>query len=405
METGTMTLVNTDAKYADTPPRGSLFYDPVIRGIVFQLLLAVAIVYFIYSGISNAATNLARAGIASGFGFLDQRAGFDIGQTLIAYTNNSTYRSAFFVGLLNTLLVAGFGILFATIIGFIVGIARLSRNYLVRKVASAYVEVMRNIPLLLQLLFWYRVVLSALPNARNSHDFFGETVFLNNRGLIMPRFIAEPGASMVLYAGIAALIAIVFLRRWAKRRQMETGQPFPIFRVSAGLLLGLPLLAMLVMGVPFTADIPALQGFNFVGGSTVRPEFMALLLGLSLYTAAFIAEIVRAGILAISKGQSEAAFALGLRPNTTMRLIIIPQAMRVIIPPMTSQFLNLTKNSSLAVAIGYPDLVAVFSGTVLNQTGQAVEVLAITMSVYLLLSLLTSAFMNWFNARVALVER
>ena len=399
-----MTIATIDSS-ASQPARASLFYDPVIRGIVFQVLLALLIIYLVYSGVTNAANNLARAGIATGFGFLNNRAGFDIGQSLIPYTANSTYRQAFFVGLTNTIFVAVIGIFFATILGFIVGIARLSKNFLVRKVAEVYVETLRNIPLLLQLLFWYKAVLSALPAPRGSIEMFNSSVFLNNRGLIMPQYIAEAGAS-IFYASIAiGIAAAVIVARWAKRRQLATGQTFATFRTALALIIGLPIVVLFLTGVPFTAEYPELAGFNFSGGTTIRPEFMALLLGLSLYTAAFIAEIVRAGILAVSKGQTEAAFSLGLRPNTTMRLVIIPQALRVIIPPLTSQYLNLTKNSSLAIAVGYPDLVSVFSGTVANQTGQAVEVISITMIVYLTLSLLTSAFMNWFNSRVALVER
>jgi general L-amino acid transport system permease protein len=359
------------------------------------------------SGVTNAIDNLARAGIASGFGFFGERAGFDIGQAFIPYTNDSTYLRAFFVGLLNTMVVAIIGIFFATMIGFVVGLARLSKNYLVQKFATVYVETLRNIPLLLQLLFWYKAVLSILPSPRAGGLEPGvEVVFnLNNRGLYMPRIIPEGGAELVGYALVLAIIAWIVIGRWAKKRQMATGQQFPVFFTGLGLVIVLPLLAFLVTGMPMSLEYASLQGFNMVGGWVIQPEFMALLLGLSLYTASFIAEIVRAGILAVSHGQSEAAFALGLRPNLTSRLVVVPQAMRVIIPPLTSQFLNLTKNSSLAVAIGYPDLVSIFGGTVLNQTGQAVEVISITMLVYLTLSLLTSAFMNWFNSSVALVER
>ena len=397
-----MATLDTDAP---APARASLLYDPVVRGIVFQVLLALFIVYIAYSAITNAATNLAQAGIASGFGFLGERSGFEVAQNLIPYSSNSTYGRAFFVGLLNTVFVSALGIFFATIIGFIVGISRLSRNFLVRKVAEVYVEILRNVPLLLQLLFWYKAVLSTLPSPRASATFFNESVFLNNRGLSIPRLFPEPGAVVVYGSVVLGIVAALVVARWAKRRQMATGQPFPTIRTAIALVVGLPLATLLIMGTPFTAQYPELTGFNFSGGTAIRPEFMALLLGLSLYTAAFIAEIVRAGILAVSKGQTEAAYSLGVKPNTTMRLVIIPQALRVIIPPLTSQYLNLTKNSSLAVAIGYPDLVAVFSGTVLNQTGQAVEVIVMTMLVYLTISLLTSAFMNWFNARVALVER
>ncbi|MCC0035857.1 MAG: amino acid ABC transporter permease [Hoeflea sp.] len=387
--------------------RVSLMNDPKARGLVFQALLIIAVIYLVYSGVTNAIDNLARAGIASGFGFFGERAGFDIGQSFIPYTNDSTYLRAFFVGLLNTMVVAIIGIFFATMIGFIVGLARLSKNYLVQKFATVYVETLRNIPLLLQLLFWYKAVLSILPSPRAGGLEPGvEVVFnLNNRGLYMPRIVPEGGAQLILYAFIVAVVGWILIGRWAKKRQMATGQQFPVFLTGLGLVIFLPLIAFLVTGMPLSLEYASLQGFNMVGGWVIQPEFMALLLGLSLYTASFIAEIVRAGILAVSHGQSEAAFALGLRPNLTSRLVVVPQAMRVIIPPLTSQYLNLTKNSSLAVAIGYPDLVSIFGGTVLNQTGQAVEVISITMLVYLTLSLLTSAFMNWFNSSVALVER
>jgi len=392
---------------ADDSGRVSLINDPKVRGLFFQVLLIIAVIYLVYSGVSNAIDNLARAGIASGLGFFSERAGFDIGQSFIPYTNDSTYLRAFFVGLLNTMVVAMIGILFATIIGFVVGLARMSKNYLVQKFATVYVETLRNIPLLLQLLFWYKAVLSILPSPRQVGLEPGvEVAFsLNNRGLYLPRIVPEGGAEFVVFAVIIALAAWFFIGRWAKKRQMGTGQQFPTFLTGLGLIVGLPLLAFLFSGMPLDLEYASLQGFNMVGGWVIQPEFMALLLGLSLYTASFIAEIVRAGILAVSHGQSEAAYALGLRPNLTSRLVVVPQAMRVIIPPLTSQFLNLTKNSSLAVAIGYPDLVSIFGGTVLNQTGQAVEVISITMLVYLTLSLLTSAFMNWFNSSVALVER
>ncbi|MCZ4287277.1 amino acid ABC transporter permease [Hoeflea alexandrii] len=387
--------------------RVSLMNDPKARGLVFQALLIIAVIYLVYSGVTNAIDNLARAGIASGLGFFGERAGFDIGQSFIPYTNDSTYLRAFFVGLLNTMVVAFIGIFFATLIGFVVGLARLSKNYLVQKFATVYVETLRNIPLLLQLLFWYKAVLSILPSPRaGGLEPGAEVVFnLNNRGLYMPRIVPEGGAQLILYAFIVAVVAWILIGRWAKKRQMATGQQFPVFLTGLGLFIFLPLITYLVTGMPLSLEYASLQGFNMVGGWVIQPEFMALLLGLSLYTASFIAEIVRAGILAVSHGQSEAAFALGLRPNLTSRLVVVPQAMRVIIPPLTSQYLNLTKNSSLAVAIGYPDLVSIFGGTVLNQTGQAVEVISITMLVYLTLSLLTSAFMNWFNSSVALVER
>ncbi|KGF70227.1 amino acid ABC transporter permease [Hoeflea sp. BAL378] len=391
---------------ADDSGRVSFMNDPKARGLVFQALLIIAVMAMVYIGVSNAVNNLARAGIASGFDFFGERAGFDIGQSFIPYTNDSTYLRAFFVGLGNTLVVAAIGIFFATVIGFIVGLARLSKNYLVQKFATVYVETLRNIPLLLQLLFWYKAVLSILPSPRAMGLEPGANVAfsLNNRGLYLPRIVPEAGSSFILFTLIAVLIFWFVLGRWARKRQMATGQQFPVFLTGLGLLIVLPLLVFFVTGMPVSLEYATLQGFNMVDGWVIQPEFMALLLGLSLYTASFIAEIVRAGILAVSHGQTEAAYALGLRPNLTSRLVIVPQAMRVIIPPLTSQFLNLTKNSSLAVAIGYPDLVSV-TGTVLNQTGQAVEVISITMLVYLTLSLLTSAFMNWFNSSVALVER
>ncbi len=384
--------------------RSSLMYDPRFRGIVFQAVLAVALIAFIYWIASNTIENLQRAHIASGFGFLGARAGFDISQTLIAYSAEMTYGRAFLVGLLNTLLVAALGIVFASIIGFMVGIARLSKNWLVGRIATVYVETLRNIPVLLQLLFWYKAVLSILPGPRQGYTLpFGSN--LSNRGLIIPRPAFGEGFSATLIAALVAIVAVVVMARWARRRLFATGQTFPTLAASLAVLIGLPGVVFLATGMPMSLDYPKLQGFNFAGGTRIEPEFMALLLGLTLYTATYIAEIVRAGILAIAHGQTEASYALGLRPGTTLRLVVIPQAMRVIIPPLTSQYLNLTKNSSLAVAIGYPDLVSVFSGTVLNQTGQAVEVILVTMLVYLAISLATSAFMNWFNQRVALVER
>ena len=384
--------------------RSSLIYDPRFRGIVFQAVLAIAVVAFFVWIASNTIENLRRAHIASGFGFLSTRAGFDILQSLIPYSAKSTYGKAFLVSLLNTLVVAALGIVFASIIGFMLGIARLSKNWLIAQIATVYIETLRNIPVLLQLLFWYKAVLTILPSPRQGISLpFGAN--LSNRGLILPRpvFHAE-----FLATGIAILVAIaavLILARWAHRRQMATGKLFPTFRVSLAILIPVPVIVFLVTGRPASFEYPELQGFNFVGGAHIIPEFMALLLGLTLYTATYIGEIVRAGILAVAHGQTEASFALGLRPGTTLRLVIIPQALRVIIPPLTSQYLNLTKNSSLAVAVGYPDLVSVFSGTVLNQTGQAVEVIFITMLVYLAISLATSGFMNWFNQRVALVER
>jgi len=386
--------------------RVSLIYDPKARGLFFQALLIIVVAWLVYIGVTNAIHNLEKQGIASGFGFLSDRAGVDIGQSLIPYTNDSNYLRAFFVGISNTLVVSAIGIVIATVIGFVVGLARMSKNFLVQKFATVYVETLRNIPLLLQLLFWYKAVLSILPSPRAAGHIPGEEMIfaIDNRGFYLPRIVPEAGSSLIFYAIIVALILWFVIGRWAKKRQMDTGQQFPVFLTGFGILIVLPLLAFFASGMPISLEYAKLQGFNVIDGWVILPEFSALLLGLSLYTASFIAEIVRAGILAVSRGQTEAAFALGVRPNLTSRLVIVPQAMRVIIPPLTSQYLNLTKNSSLAVAIGYPDLFAV-GGTVLNQTGQAVEAISIIMLVYLTLSLLTSSFMNWFNSRVSLVER
>jgi len=387
-----------------TRPKTPLLYNPKVRGIAYQAVLCAIILFLAWSAIHNAAENLARAKIASGFGFWDNTAGFDISQTLIEYQATSTYGRAFWVGLLNTLLVAGLGIVLATILGFLIGIARLSKNWLLARMAGFYVETIRNIPLLLQLLFWYNAVLKALPGTRESLAFPGGA-FLNNRGLFLPQPVFEPAARFALIALVVGIIASIGYRAWARRRQMRTGQQAPVLWVVLGLIIVLPLAALALSGFPISFNFPEAGRFNIRGGIEVLPEFMALLFGLVIYTAAFIAEVVRAGIRSVSKGQTEAAYSLGLRPGPTLRLVVIPQAMRVIIPPLTSQYLNLTKNSSLAVAIGYPDLVQIFAGTVLNQTGQAVEVIVITMAVYLTISLVTSALMNLYNRRMALVER
>jgi general L-amino acid transport system permease protein len=383
---------------------GPILYNPTVRGVVFQLALAIFLVAFFWWIVDNAITNLRRANIASGFGFLANRSGFEILTSLISYNSDSSYGRAFIVGLLNTIYVAFLGIIFATILGFIVGVARLSPNWLIRKVATVYVEFFRNIPLLLQLLFWYKAVLSVLAGPRQSLSIFG-VAYLSNRGLVFTKPVIEPGAGAVGLALLAAIVICIILARWAGTRQMATGQPVHVYRYMPLALIGLPVIVGLAVGARFSLSVPELVGFNFRGGGTVTPEFLALILGLTIYTATYIAEIVRAGILAVSHGQTEASYSLGLDRGKTLRLVVIPQALRVIIPPLTSQYLNLTKNSTLAVAVGYPDLFSIFAGTVLNQTGQAVEVIIITMLVYLTLSLVTSAFMNWFNARVALRER
>jgi general L-amino acid transport system permease protein len=381
----------------------SVIYDPKYRGIFFQLITLVVLVGVAWWIAHNTAMNLARSNTASGFGFLRGRAGFEVGQSLIAYSSDSTYGRALVVGILNTMLVAVTGIITATVIGFIVGIGRLSHNWLIAKLCTVYVEVFRNIPPLLVIFFWYSGVLAVLPQPRESlHLPF--SMFLNNRGLAFPKPIFELGMWAVGIAILIGIVATVFTARWAHKRQAATGQQFHTVWASIGLIVGLPVLVFLVSGMPLSFDIPVAGKFNLTGGSVVGPEFMSLFLALSFYTASFIAEIVRGGIRGVAKGQSEAAGALGLYPSSVTRLVVVPQALRIIIPPLTSQYLNLTKNSSLAIAIGFSDLVAV-GGTILNQTGQAIEVVLIWAIVYLSLSIITSLFMNWFNAKMALVER
>jgi general L-amino acid transport system permease protein len=383
--------------------RGSLVNDPRIRGIFYQVVVVLALTLLIYWIIGNTIENLRRSNISSGFAFLNGRAGFDVSDSLIAFNSDSTYARGLLVGFLNTVLVAITGIITASIIGFTIGVGRLSRNWLIRKICTVYVEIFRNIPPLLVIFFWYFGVLSVLPLPRESIELPGGS-FLNSRGFYFPRTIWGDGAWLIPMAFLLAVGMAIFVARKARARQMATGQQFPVFWTSLALMIGLPLLAFAAAGFPLTLDFPKQSTFNLSGGFQVKPEFLSLYLALSFYTAAFIAEIVRAGILGVNRGQTEASYALGIRPNQALRLVIIPQAMRIVIPPLTSQYLNLTKNSSLAIAIGFPDLVAI-GGTILNQTGQAIEVVAIWMVIYLGLSLTTSAFMNWFNARMALVER
>ena len=391
-------------RQTSAPTRTRPWRDPRIRALVLQALVLILVVGGCAYIVQNTLHNLEQRGISTGFDFLSSEAGFGIIQTLIPYDETYSFGRTFIVGLLNTLLVSALGIAVATLLGFLIGVARLSSNWLVARMAAAYIEVFRNIPLLLQIFFWYFAVLRALPAPRQSLA-AGDWAFLNIRGLYLPSPIPQPGAWLVLTAVAAAVLAVTLIAGWARRRQAATGRTFHTVYVSLALLIGLPLIAFFMAGRPLSWELPELRGFNFRGGMTLIPELMALVVALSIYTAAFIAEIVRAGILSVSRGQTEAAYALGLRPGLTLRLVIIPQAMRVIIPPLTSQYLNLTKNSSLATAIGYPDLVSVFAGTTLNQTGQAVEVIAMTMAVYLTISLFISMFMNWYNRRVALVER
>jgi len=398
-----MTAIEDDR--AARPPRIALHRNPRARSVFLQALFVLLLFWLAWEFVANARSNLAAKGVISGFGFLDHSAGFDVSQALIPYSPTDSYRRLYLVGLLNTLLVAVLGIILATVLGFVIGIARLSGNWLVARMAGAYVELIRNLPLLFQLLFWYLAVLGTLPATRESISVFG-AIFLNNRGVVLPRPILGEGAGSVALALLIALFAVWVLWRWARKRQTATGKTLTIFWPGLLLLIGLPLVALAATGFPIGVELPELRGFNFVGGWRVIPEFAALLIGLVVYTAAFIAETVRGGILAVSRSQSDAAYALGMTRRRTLRLIVIPQALRVIIPPLASHYLNLTKNSSLAVGIGYPDLFAVFAGTALNQTGaQAIEIIAITMATYLALSLVTSALMNFYNARLRLVER
>jgi general L-amino acid transport system permease protein len=382
---------------------GSLLNDPKVRALLFQGIMLAALLFFVWWIIGNTAENLKRSNIASGFGFLNGRAGFDLAQTPIAFTSDSTYFRALIVGLLNTVIISVLGIITALGLGFLIGVGRLSRNWLVRKLSTIYVETFRNIPPLLVIFFWYFGVLSVLPDPKKSIALpFGG--FLNNRGFVLPKTIWGEGAWLIAAGLLVGIVITLLMKKWASDRQMATGQRFPVLWTSLALIAGFPLLAFILTGFPLEIEYPKASTFNLSGGFQIRPEFLSLYLALSIYTASFIAEIVRAGIQGVSKGQSEAAHALGLRDGATLRLVVIPQAMRTIIPPLTSQFLNLTKNSSLAIAIGYPDLVAV-GGTILNQSGQAIEIVAIWMVVYLGLSIATSLFMNWFNAKMALVER
>ncbi|MDU6243230.1 MAG: ABC transporter permease subunit, partial [Bradyrhizobium sp.] len=369
------------------------------NGVILQILFVAVLVWVGYEIVANARSNLAAQRITSGFGFLNNTAGFDVNQALISYSGSDSYSRVLLVGILNTLLVSVIGIVLSTILGFLVALGRLSPNVLLSRVSGAYVELIRNLPLLFQILFWYLAVLSALPGPRQSISLFS-TFFLNNRGFIVPRPIEEPGLTPFLIALGAAIVVSLGLRYYARRELFVRGHAMRIWPYVLGLLVGLPLMAMLMFGVPVAFEVPVLKGFNFAGGSRIIPELVALTVALTMYTASFIAEVVRGGILSVHKGQMEAGLSLGLSRGTVLRLIVVPQALRVILPPLTNQYLNLTKNSSLAVAIGYPDLVSVFAGTTMSQTGQAIEIIAITMGVYLAISLITSAMMSFYSWRL-----
>jgi len=382
----------------------AFYNNPKYRGMIYQALLIFGLAYFFYAIISNTLGNLEAAGIKSGFGFLSNAAGYDVLMSLIDFDSTDTYLRVFIVGFLNTILVSILGIFFATILGFIFGVMYFSKNFIIKKFSVVYVETFRNIPLLLQILFWYSAVLATLPGPRDSLS-LGEAVFLNVRGLFVPKLIGEGGSGFV-YAVIAiAIVGIFVLRSWAKKRQELTGQQFPVFNASLAIIIGLPFVAALLSGFPFIVDYPSLQGFGFQGGITVIPELMALTIALSVYTGAFIAEAVRAGIQSVPHGQTEAARSIGLKEKKIMSLIVVPQAMRVIVPLLNSEYQSLVKNSTLAAAIAYPDLFNVFVGTALNQTGQAIETIFLAIVVYFAVNMLISFIMNRFNGNVELVGR
>ena len=375
-----------------------------IRGIIFQLLTVIGLVAFLWYIGMNTMSNIEQRGIKTGFDFLSGTAGFGIHETPISFTESDTHGRVFLVGLSNTLIIAFIGIILSTFLGLIVGVLRLSNNWLIKKLAAAYIDIFRNIPILLQILFWYNVVLKALPSPRQSLDFFG-TIFLNNRGFIIPQPSFNSTTIAVITGVLISIVAIFILNKWANKRQEDTGEDFPVFLTSLALIIVLPILAFFLGGSNFGFDYPALKGFNFRGGKSISPEFLALTFALVIYTATFIAEAVRSGIEAVSKGQKEAAASIGLTSYQALKLVVLPQAIRIAIPPTINQYLNLIKNSSLATAIGYPEIVTVFAGTSLNQVGQAIEIIAITMLVYLTISLVVSAILNWFNHKMKIKER
>jgi general L-amino acid transport system permease protein len=378
------------------------------RGLAAQIIAVLVIGSVLFFLISNMIINREAQGRPFSYDFMNNIAGFPVAMSLIHLDLDSTITRVMVAGMLNTMLAGVVSIILSTIVGFVIGIARLSPNYLIARLAAAYIEVFRNIPLLVQLSFWYFGVLKLMPQQKDSISLFNG-VFLNVRGLNLPRPIAEPSFTLVIAAFVIGITATVLIRFWAVRRQAATGQLFPIITTGLALIIGLPVLVWLAVaalfGAPLGWEYPVLQGFNFQGGIVILPELNALLLGLSFYTAAYIAEIVRGGIQAVSHGQTEAASALGLRRSWILRLVVVPQALRIIVPPLTSQYLNVIKNSSLAVFVGFPDFVSLFTGTILNQTGREVEVMAVTMLFYLVISLLISLFMNWYNKHIALVER
>ena len=401
-----MTQQSDDQCYSSSVPTSSgrnWLYSPKLRGIASQLVVLMLLAWGLYWIGANTQANLLKLNQNFGFDFLNKASGFDLSTSLIQYSSDSTFSRALLAGFFNTALISVLGIIFATIIGFIVGVMRLSKNLVISSAATIYIEIIRNIPLLLQIFIWYALVLKPLPGPKQAIN-ISDTVFISNRGIITPHVTFGEGGWISVALLVAALIGTWLFRIWSWKRQEATGQILPVWWISIPIIVAAPILGLLVAGWPLTWDYPVLAGFNFKGGMTLVPEFIALFLALVIYTATFIAEIVRSGIIAVSHGQSEASHALGLDNGKTLRLVVIPQAMRIIIPPLTSQYLNLTKNSSLAVAVGYPDLMYA-AGTVNNQSGKAIEVYSIVLIVYLTTSLVTSLLMNWFNARMKLVER
>ena len=382
-----------------------LFFDKELRSVTIQVITMALIVAFFFFIISNAITNLETIGKGYSFDFLWDASNYDINQTLIEYDSRSPHWKAAVVGILNTLLVAVAGIILSTLVGFLLGVLRLSSNWLINRVVYVYIEYVRNVPVLLHILLVHGIIVNNLPVPKNAMMAFDGTLFLTNRGFYTPKPLFEPAMWAVLIAFIIGIAFTLWFKGYAKKIQDATGKIYPVLWISLAAILLFPIIVFFLAGMPLSWDYPLLQGFNFKGGLVLRPEFVALWLALSLYTAAFIAEIVRAGIQAISHGQTEAAFALGIKPSRTMQLVIIPQALRVIIPPLSSQYLNITKNSSLAIAIGYMDIVATIGGISLNQTGREMECMTIVLGIYLAFSLMISAFMNWYNKRMKLVER
>ncbi len=382
----------------------AFYNNPEIRAVIYQILALASIAFFVYFMIGNMFENIEKRGITTGFDFLSSEAGFGITQSLLEYDESDSHGRVFLIGLMNTVLVSFVSIFLASVIGLLVGIGRLSANWMVSKICLVYVETFRNIPILLQILFWYNVVLAALPGPKQSISFF-DSIYLNNRGLLMPKPLLESGFIWVVAAFILAIVAVVYLTNWAKKRHDETGEEYPLFWVSSAIIILTPILVFFIAGSPSSLEPTVLKGFNFVGGLNVIPEFIALSFALSIYTATYIAEAVRAGIEAVPKGQKEAAYALGLKESIVLKKVVLPQALRVIIPPVINQYLNLMKNSSLATAIGYPELVTLFAGTSLNQVGQAVEIILMTMAVYLTISITISVIMNYINARMQIKGR